>query len=394
MSLRPLALLLAATVAALPVGAMAQDAPAATAALQAPSVSVVEAKRREIVSTVTVTGTLRPRETVVVGSDVEGLRIEALLADEGDIVSAGDILARLDTDMIEIGLARSQSQTARADAAIAQAKSRIAEAESIATEAQSALARTRPLAKKGIVGQDVLDQRISAAASADAALASARQGVAVAEADRALTLAERRELELRKAKAEIKAPTDGLVLSRAARLGSVVSGASGGLFEIARDDQIELDAEVGETVLRRLAEGQAVTVTLAGGGEPVTGKIRLVSPMVDATTRLGRIRVALPPSSELRTGSFARGVVETDRSTGVVVPRTAIIADADTAVVQVVRDGTIETREVTLGITTGSDAEILEGLEAGDQVVALAGTFVRDGDAVTAVALKSAEGEG
>jgi hypothetical protein len=87
-------------------------------------------------------------------------------------------------------------------------------------------------------------------------------------------------------------------------------------------------------------------------------------------------------------------VVETDRSTGVVVPRTAIIADAATAVVQVVRDGTIETREVTLGITTGSDAEILEGLEAGDQVVALAGTFVRDGDAVTAVALKSAEGEG
>ena len=394
MSLRPLALLLAAAVAALPASAMAQDAPAATAALQAPSVSVVEAKRREIVSTVTVTGTLRPRETVVVGSDVEGLRIEALLADEGDIVSAGDVLARLDTDMIEIGLARSQSQTARADAAIAQAKSRIAEAESIATEAQSALARTRPLAEKGIVGQDVLDQRVSAAASADAALASARQGVAVAEADRALTLAERRELELRKAKAEIKAPTDGLVLSRAARLGSVVSGASGGLFEIARDGQIELDAEVGETVLRRLAEGQAVTVTLAGGGEPVTGEIRLVSPMVDATTRLGRIRVALPASSELRTGSFARGVVETDRSTGVVVPRTAIIADADTAVVQVVRDGTIETREVTLGITTGSDAEILEGLEAGDRVVALAGTFVRDGDAVTAVALKSAEGEG
>ncbi|MEO9787465.1 MAG: efflux RND transporter periplasmic adaptor subunit, partial [Aurantimonas coralicida] len=85
MSLRPLALLLAAAVAAMPASAMAQDAPAATAALQAPSVSVVEAKRREIVSTVTVTGTLRPRETVVVGSDVEGLRIEALLADEGDI---------------------------------------------------------------------------------------------------------------------------------------------------------------------------------------------------------------------------------------------------------------------------------------------------------------------
>ena len=162
MSLRPLALLLAAAVAALPASAMAQDAPAATAALQAPSVSVVEAKRREMVSTVTVTGTLRPRETVVVGSDVEGLRIEALLADEGDIVSAGEILARLDTDMIEIGLARSQSQTARADAAIAQAKSRIAEAESIATEAQSALARTRPLAEKGIVGQDVLEQRIEA----------------------------------------------------------------------------------------------------------------------------------------------------------------------------------------------------------------------------------------
>ncbi|MEF2552508.1 efflux RND transporter periplasmic adaptor subunit [Aurantimonas sp. A2-1-M11] len=394
MFLRPLVLLLAAAAVMSPITAIGQEAPVATAQPQAPSVSVVEATRREIVSTVTVTGTLRPREMVVVGSDVEGLRIEALLADEGDTVSAGDVLARLDTEMIEIDLARNESQTARAEAAIAQARSRILEAESIATEAQSALARTRPLAQKGIVGQDVLDQRVSAAASADAALASARQGVAVAEADKALTFAERRELELRRSKAEIKAPTDGLILSRAARLGSVVSAASGSLFEMARDGLIELDADVGETALRNLAEGQAVTVTLPGGGDTIDGTIRLVSPLVDATTRLGQIRVALPTSPDLRSGSFARGVVEIARSSGIVVPRTAIIADADKAVVQVVRDGMIETRAVTLGITTGSDAEILKGLDAGDAVVALAGTFVRDGDTVTPVPLRTAEIEG
>ncbi|BDA84182.1 hemolysin D [Aureimonas sp. SA4125] len=369
--------------------APANPAPAGVApvgvAPPAPSVSVVPATVRELVARVTITGTLVPRETVMVGADVDGLRIEALLADEGDRVSAGEVLARLSTDLIETDLAQNVSQLARADAAIAQAESQIAQAEAAAIEADAALARSRPLATKGIVGQDVLEQRVSAAAGARAQLASARQGVAVAVADKAVLDANRRQLELRKAKAEIKAPTDGLVLSRSARLGAIASAAGGALFEIARDGLIELDAAVSETVLASLKRDQAVSVSLAGSSEPLVGHVRLVSPKVDETTRLGRVLIALDPSPSLRTGMFARGTVEIARSRGVTVPQTAVVVDGDKALVQVVNDGTIESRDVTTGISSGGDIEITGGIKEGERVVALAGTFVRNGDAVTAV---------
>jgi HlyD family secretion protein len=368
--------------------AMAQEAAATNAAPPAPSVSVVPATVRELVATISVTGTLVPRETVMVGADVDGLRIEALLADEGDTVSAGDVLARLSTDLIETDLTQNESQLIRADAAKAQAESQIAQAEATAVEAEAALARTRPLADKGIVGQDVLEQRVSAAASARAQLASARQGVAVAVADKAMLAATRQQIQLKKDKAEIKAPTDGLILSRSARLGAIASVAGGGLFEIARDGLIELDAAVSETVLASLRKDQAVSVTLAGSTEPVVGHVRLVSPKVDETTRLGRVLIALDPSPLLRTGMFARGTVETARSSGVTVPQTAVVVDGDKALVQVVRDGTIETRTVKTGIASDGDIEITEGIKEGERVVALAGTFVRNGDAVTAVELE------
>ncbi|RIY02468.1 efflux RND transporter periplasmic adaptor subunit [Aureimonas flava] len=355
-------------------------------AVAPPSISVVKAERRPIVATVPVTGTLVPRETVSVGADVEGLRIVALLADEGDTVKAGQVLARLATDLVDADLARATAQIARADAAITQAGALVEEAQSASTEATNALQRTRALSAKGIVGQDVLDQRVSAASSAAARLASARQGIALAEADRASAEADRRSLELRRSKAEIKAPTDGLVLSRAARLGAVVSAAGGTLFEIARDGLIELDAEVSETQLGHVRKGQAATVRLPGGEAAVAGEVRLVSPLVDQATRLGRVRIALAPSPALRSGSFARGSVETARSQGVVIARTAVLTEDGVATVQVVRDGRIETRTVKTGLVAGDDVEITENLQPGEDVVSLAGTFVRDGDAVTPVA--------
>ncbi len=247
MSARPALLALSLLLGTAPLAFAEGTAPAPVPAVAPPSISVVKAERRPIVASVPVTGTLVPRETVSVGADVEGLRIEALLVDEGDTVTAGQVLARLATDLVDADLSRATAQIARADAAITQAGALVEEAESANTEAANALQRTRALSAKGIVGQDILDQRVSAAAAATARLASARQGIALAQADRASAEADKRSLELRRSKAEIKAPTDGLVLARTARLGAVVSAAAGPLFEIARDGLIELDAEVSET---------------------------------------------------------------------------------------------------------------------------------------------------
>ncbi|MCE7029720.1 efflux RND transporter periplasmic adaptor subunit [Jiella avicenniae] len=378
----------------LPFSALAQEPAATTGAPKPPSISVIAARTGEIVETVDVTGTLMPRETVSVGADVDGLRIVDLAADEGDEVEKGAVLARLETDMIDSNIELNAAQIERAEAAIAQAEAQIAEAQSAVTEASAALDRSRPLAKKGIIGQDVLDQRIAAASSARARLSAAEQGLAVAKADEAAQIAQRDQWLLRKSKAEIKAPTAGLVLSRDARLGAIVSAGSGSLFEIARDGLIELEASVSETVLARLDDGQPVKVHLAGRREPVTGTIRLISPRVDQATRLGTVDIALPKDADgLHSGAFARGVIEVARHDGVLVPRTAVVFEGEDAVVQVVENGVVKRREVDLGLTTADTVEIREGVSAGETVVATAGAFVRDGDSVTPVKMAESGGE-
>ncbi|MBO0906230.1 efflux RND transporter periplasmic adaptor subunit [Jiella sonneratiae] len=375
--------------------AFAEEAAATGSEPKPPSISVIAARKGEIVERVDVTGTLMPRETVSVGADVDGLRIIGLSADEGDTVEKGEIIARLETDMIESNIDLNAAQIQRADAAIAQAKAQIADAQAAAKEADAALERSRPLAKKGIIGQDVLDQRIAAAASARARVSAAQQGIAVAEADKAAQIAQRDQWMLRKSKAEIKAPTAGLVLSRSAKVGAIVSAGSGSLFEIARDGLIELEAQVSETVLARLAKGQPVDVFVAGRRQPVTGEVRLIAPRVDQATRLGTVDIALPKDAEgLHAGAFARGVVEVARHQGVLVPRTAVVFEGDDAVVQVVdAAGVVEGRDVTLGLTTADTVEIRKGVAAGEQVVATAGAFVRDGDTVTPVKLAESGGE-
>lgn len=389
---RGAALLMAAMLlAAAPSAALAEDAVADSP--KPPSISVVAARTGEIVETVDVTGTLMPRQSISVGADVDGLRILDLGADEGDSVAKGALLAELETDIIDSNIELNAAQIDRAEAAIAQAEAQITDAEASATEAEAALERSRPLAKKGIVGQDVLDQRIAAASSARARVSSARQGLAVAKADKAAQVAQRDQWLLKKSKAEVRAPTAGLVLSRSAKLGAIVSAGSGSLFEIARDGLIELEAAVSETALGRLAVGQKVEVYVAGRRQPVEGKVRLISPRVDQTTRLGIVDIALPKDAGgLHVGSFGRGVIEVAARSGVLVPRTAVVFEGDEAVVQVVENGVVKRRDVTLGLTTAETVEVRDGVAAGEEVVATAGAFVRDGDTVTPVKLADSGG--
>ncbi len=126
-------------------------------------------------------------------------------------------------------------------------------------------------------------------------------------------------------------------------------------------------------------------VTPAGAAAPLAGRVRLISPEVDRQTRLGRARVALPEAGARTIGVFARGVVELERRTGLVVPQSAVNFRRDAAVVQVVENNTVRTRPVRLGISGEGRVEIVEGVREGELIVARAGTFVRDGDVIAPV---------
>lgn len=348
-------------------------------------VTVSRVSTAEFVETVLVTGSLVPREEILVGPEIEGLRVLEVLVDEGERVKNGQVLARLVNDTLDAQLAQNDANLARSEAGIAQAQSAITQAEARLEEARNALERGKPLSKSGYIADSVMDQREAAAKTAEALLASARDGLRVAQAERGQIEAQRRELKWRRSKTDITAPADGLISRRTARIGGIAALASvEPLFRIVAAGEVELDAEVIETGLARLRPDQPARVEVAGVGE-VAGKVRLVSAEVDKATRLGRVRIFLGDNPALRIGAFARGLIETGRSTGLAVPAAAVLYGEQGASVQVVDAGRVVTRPVKLGLASGGLIEAREGLAEGDVVVARSGTFLRDGDSVQPV---------
>jgi HlyD family secretion protein len=350
--------------------------------LLAAAVSVTRAIPADFADHVVITGSLVPREEIMVGPEVEGLRVVEVLADEGDRVKKGQVLARLVTDVLDAQVAQNDAALAKATAAIAQSRSSIASAEAKVVEARNAFERGRPLNKSGYISDSVQDQRESAAKIAEAALVSARDALKVSEADKKQVEAQRRELDWKRGRTEVPAPEAGVISRRVARVGGFVAGVGDPMFRIIARNEIELEAEVLDTQLARLKDGQPVSVTLPGGGE-ASGKVRIVSPEIDKTTRLGRVRVFLGENPDLRVGGFARGVITTTRSRGLAVPASAVLyGEGGTTTVQLVRDGKIVSKPVKLGLAQGNDVEIREGLAEGDMIVSRSGTFLREGDAV------------
>lgn len=378
-ALLSLALLLPGTAPAQTAGEAAQPQPQA----EAPVVTLATAERGSVLARVPVSGSLVARQAVQVHANVAGYEITRLEAEVGDTVKAGDLLAQLSDDTLSAQLAQAEAEHQRAEAGIRQAESQITSAEATATEAASALERTRSLRRSGNASQAVLDQAVATEASARAGLASASDGLGVARAALAQADASRRIARLNLGYARIAAPVDGVVVARTAELGAISGTGGEPLFTIIAAGEIELAADVIETALAQLKPGDAAEIDVAGVG-PVAGRLRLAPASVDPVTRLGSARVALDADPRLRLGLFASGWIVTDRREALTVPLSAILSDDAGTRVQVVKDGVIETRPVKPGLIWQDRREILDGLAAGERVVARAGAFFQSGDRVRA----------
>lgn len=349
--------------------------------VSAPAVTVTKVTSADFVETATVSGSLIPREEILVSPEIEGFRVLELFADEGSRVTKGQVLARLVASQLEAQRAQNDANLARASAAIAQARSQISEADARVKEAAAQLARAEPLKKSGYLSGAVYDQRESAARTSQAQLAAANDALKAAEAEKAQVEAQRRELDWRLGNTEVKSPADGIVSRRNARVGAMATAAGEPMFRIIQNGEIELDAEVVETELPRVKVGQKATVTVPGTGD-AAGTVRLVATEVDKTTRLGKVRIFLGEKPQFRIGSFARGSIETARSHGLGVETASVTFDTAGAFVQLVIGDKVEKRMIKTGLVTGDRVEVTEGLSEGDIVVARAGTFLRDGDVV------------
>jgi len=348
-----------------------------------PAVTVSPAREREFVEHLFVSGSLVARDEAMVGAQIDGLRIVELLAEDGDRVEKDQVLARLDRSQLDALLAQNDAALARADAAVAQARNQIDQSEAMQAQADADLTRAKGLAI-GVITQATLDQRVASARSAQAQVAGARSALAVAQAERHSREAERRELMVRIGRTEVKAPVAGIVSRRTARLGALAMGSSDPLFRIISEGAIDLEAEVPQDSLAKLALGMPASIDLPGD-DHTRGKVRLISSEVDKTTRLGKVRIALAPDANARIGAFASGRVEIGRRVAIGVPAAAVIQSASGSSIAVVTDGKIEVSKVEVGITNGDAIELRDGLASGQRVVARAAAFLRNGDEVRPV---------
>jgi len=301
-------------------------------------VSVVQARVLPLASSLTVTGTLAPHSVALVHAQTPGLVVTELLAEEGQTVRAGQILARLSSDRQRAELGGARGELLRAE---------------------QALARAEALKSKGAM----------AGSAADTATAS-----------HAEALARVRSLEIDLARTEVRAPVAGLLQRRLIEIGQVANEKP--LFEIAAENAMEVVADLSEAAWRQARVGHSADITLADG-QLLSGKIRRLSGALDSQSRLGRAWISLDNApAGLVSGAGASARLRIGRADLLAVPQSSLLFDDQGVYVFVVVDGKAVRHAVTLGTQNVENAEIVEGLKAGDAVVARAGSLLRDGDPV------------
>ena len=393
---RNLALALAASVfAASPAFGIAADEPAAvtkTAAKPAddktnlPAIRVMDVRERKLVDRIIVTGTIEPVEEAYVQPQVEGLRIETLKKDVGDAVKAGDVLATLSSDSLVLEKSRLQANRAKAEAVTAQLKAQLAEAKANEAEAIRQAERAEKLVKSKAISVSQAEQLRATATAASARVNSADQAILANEADVKVVDAQIDDIDLRLARTDIKAPVDGVISMKNAKIGSIAAGAGNPLFTIIRDNAIELRGDVAEGDLLKLQPGQVVHMSVAGTSTKVDGKVRMIDPMINATTRLGTVKISIDDASVARIGMYASAEVVVSERNVLTLPLTSVTTEDGATIVRLVDgNGVVKLTKVKTGVQDGDFVEIESGLKAKDIVVEKAGAYVRDGDRVNPV---------
>jgi HlyD family secretion protein len=356
-----------------------------------PAIRVVTARERTLTDRVIVTGTIEAVEEVYVQPEVDGLQIDKLEADVGDVVKAGQTLATLKQDSLILQKSQLQANRAKTVAVGAQLEAQLAEAQANEQEAIRQAVRAENLVKSAAVPVSQAEQLRSAATAATARVNAARQGILANEADVKVLDAQISDIDLKLARSDVKTPVAGVVSARTAKIGAnAMMNAGSPLFTIIRDNAIELKADVAEGDVLKLKPGQIVHVSVAGTSREVAGKVRMIDPVVDAQTRLGTVKITIDDPAVARIGMYASAEIIISERKVLSLPLTAVTAEKDGMDVRRVEDNRVEMRKVETGVQDGDYIEISKGLAVNDVVVEKAGAYVRDGDRITPVPEKTA----
>ena len=343
-----------------PADAMAKDKDAAVP----PLITVVVPSLGNVASTVSLTGLISAMNDMPIGVEGDGGRVSAVLAEPGDHVRRGQVLARLNplTAQSQVDSAQASLEELRADAASAQAEYARAEK------------------ARDSFSVEEFERRRTAALTAEA-----KAKAAEAQLGTARTVWQR---------TTVVAPSDGIVLTRAAEVGQIAMQGSAPLFRLARDGAIEMRGEVAEQDMPRLKIGQTAMVRLDGVAHPFAGKVWQIGAVIDGVTRQGTVRIELPGADQnLRPGAFARADIQADPTVGVILPQTAVLSDEQGTYALIVgANDRVERRAINVVGARAQGMLVDSGLTGNERVVAVAGAFLRTGEQVKVAPVAVAAG--
>ena len=305
--------------------------------VEAVPVEVASVARRPISASYSGTANLEAPAEAQVVAKTSGVMLQ-LLAEEGDQVKAGQVLARIDPDRPRLEMERARAQVRKLE---------------------NNYRRARELAESKLVSTEQAEQiRYD--------LEAARAAYEIAQLELSYT--------------NVVAPISGVIAQRMAKPGNLIQ-LNSALFRIVDDSRLEAVLNVPERDLATMKSGLTVHMAVdAMPGRVFDGRIDRVSPVVDAGSGTFRVVTAFPGDGGLLPVMFGRiQVIYDQRKDALTVPRAALLEDAGETAVFAVRDKKAVRVPIEVGHLSGDLAEVRKGLVEGDQVVTAGKITLRDG---------------
>jgi RND family efflux transporter MFP subunit len=360
-----------------------------SATLQAASVKVASATmkaggRSAPGAILNASGYVVARREATVSSKFTGKVIDVLI-EEGHPVKAGQILAHLDDTQARAALALAEAQ-------LAAARKGVAEDEAKLTQADLDLHRRQALLKDQVVGKAEVDDAQSLVDSTHARIEYAQQQITVAE----------RQVEMQKTNLDdtiIRAPFAGMVISKDAQPGEMISPVSAGggftrtgIGTIVDMASLEIEVDVSEAYINRVKDGQKVEATLDAYPDwQIPAHVITTIPSADRQKATVKVRIGFEhldprilPDMGVKVSFLADAPAPGQASAAprIIVPKAAVRASDGKSIVFVLKDDRVERRAVGVGIENGDQVELVSGVSAGERVVVEGPPTLKDGDKV------------
>ncbi len=328
-------------------------------------------------------GYVTPRRRATIAAKITG-RVTGVFFDEGTHVAENQLLATLDDSDVRKALTAAKADYDASKAAIADYEVQL-------KNARIQLRRAEQLQSAGVQTQEQLDNARTNADSLQAKIALAQSQVISSEA---------RIQEAQQAvdNCTIRAPYTGIVVSKDAQVGEMVSPVSAGggftrtgIATIVDMNSNEIEVDVNESYIARVQPGQPVTAVLDAYPDwEIPSRVRTIIPSADRQKATVKVRVSflkldpriLPDMGIKVTFLGAEQKKEPGAAPSILIPKSAVRDENGKKIVFLMKDDKAERRAVTLGADRGSDTEVIAGVTAGDTLIVRGPGNLRDGQSV------------